>query len=49
MKKKSTSRPKYSSTKSFPCLLDLEPVEAAVLNRLNSPDAKRRSLFRFYD
>jgi hypothetical protein len=41
MKLKSSSRRKRNSTKSILRLPDLEHAEAAVLNSLNSADAKR--------
>ena len=41
MKQKPSSRRKRSSTKSVLGLLDLEHAKAAVLNSLNSTDAKR--------
>ncbi len=41
MKQKSTSRRRHSSTRSILRLPDLEHAKAAVLNSLNSADAKR--------
>ena len=41
MKQKPSSRRRRSSTKSVLCLPDLEHAKAAVLNSLNSADAKR--------
>jgi DNA-directed RNA polymerase specialized sigma24 family protein len=41
MKQKPSSKRKRSSTKSILRLPDLEHAKAAVLNSLNSPDAKR--------
>ncbi len=42
MKQKPSSRRRRSSTKSVLRLSDLEHAKAAVLNSLNSADAKRR-------
>lgn len=44
MKQKPASRRKLSSTKSVLRLPDLEHAKAAVLNSLNSTDAKRGSM-----
>jgi hypothetical protein len=41
MKQKPSSRRRRSSTKSIPRFPDLEHTKAAVLNSLNSADAKR--------
>jgi hypothetical protein len=41
MKQKPSSRRRRNSTKSVPRLPDLEHAKAAVLNSLNSADAKR--------
>jgi hypothetical protein len=41
MKQKQSSRRRRNSTKTVLCLPDLEHAKTAVLNSLNSADAKR--------